>query len=123
MEDRYSDTSEYPKRGRYGDPTQRCAWCGRETDWIERHFFAGSFRRNYCSFSCRAAGDLYVDIAILVVLLIILQFPIGFILSLPGADHLLLIGWLFVIAGPFLLCLIASIVVGVRERRREQEAL
>ncbi len=55
------ESSEYPRRGKYGDPTPRCAWCGKPVDFGTRCCIGGSFNRYYCSYSCRAAGDFYVN--------------------------------------------------------------
>lgn len=42
-----------PQRGEYGDPTPRCAYCGKP----EVNVFWSSLRRHYCSHRCMAAGE------------------------------------------------------------------
>lgn len=66
-DDRYTNAPEYSSRGRYGDPTQRCAWCGKPTTYSDRMCIGGFFRRNYCSRSCQAAGDFYPNLAIAII--------------------------------------------------------
>ncbi|MFO7836214.1 MAG: hypothetical protein R6V83_06145 [Candidatus Thorarchaeota archaeon] len=58
------DVSDVPRKGEYGDPTQRCAWCGKPVDYFDRCLWGGTCRRNYCSLSCRAAGDYYCNIGL-----------------------------------------------------------
>lgn len=84
---RYSDSPEYPRRGRYGDTTQRCAWCGKPTTYGDRICTGGMFRRNYCSLSCRAAGDYFPFLAMailwpLFVFTILWLFQIDFRINL-----------------------------------------
>ncbi|MGY5860682.1 MAG: hypothetical protein RTU63_15040, partial [Candidatus Thorarchaeota archaeon] len=75
MDDR-STNAPSPRRGQYGDTAQRCAWCGIETTYAQRAMVGGSFRRNYCSYSCSAAGDLYISLFGALVLPIVIFFLI-----------------------------------------------
>ncbi|TFF91123.1 hypothetical protein EU545_05495 [Candidatus Thorarchaeota archaeon] len=45
--------ARYPRRGEYGDPSRRCAWCGKrfESIWTTQR---------YCSWEC-AAADKYTE--------------------------------------------------------------
>jgi hypothetical protein len=120
LSDDYSHGSGYSRRGRYGNPTQRCAWCGKPTSWIQRSYWGGSFERHYCSFSCRAAGDFYITtaiaIAIPVVAVFIFLMIMNTILIVIFEDVLVLV--IFIIIPD--LCFWAQSYVGWRERQYER---
>ena len=84
MNYRDSHKPKYPERGRYGDTTQRCAWCGKPTSYGDRFCVGGMFRRNYCSFTCRAAGDFYPIVGIAIIWSIVTIFISGFYQASPS---------------------------------------
>lgn len=117
MEYRYSDEAEYPRRGRYGDTTQRCAWCGKPTTYGDRFCVGGMFRRNYCSFTCRGAGDYYSLIALALIWSMIMM---SFVWLLPDFfSKTFLVIYMGVLPT---LCLWSWVLCGRSERRacREQ---
>jgi hypothetical protein len=44
-----------PRRGEYGDPTPRCAYCGKP----EVKVIWSGYRQHYCSFDCMAADQYH----------------------------------------------------------------
>ncbi|MBN2229515.1 MAG: hypothetical protein JW779_07945 [Candidatus Thorarchaeota archaeon] len=83
MSERHSEYPHYPRRGAYGDTTQRCAWCGQLTTFEQRAYVGGAFRRNYCSYYCMAAGDFVVNTIIAVVVSIIVVGLIAWLTVYP----------------------------------------
>lgn len=83
-DDDYHRHSEYPQRGQYGDTTLRCAWCGKETTYLQRACFGGS-NRCYCSYSCSAAGSFYSNIVCATFLLILIYFLLVIAPTNPNA--------------------------------------
>ncbi|MGY5872878.1 MAG: hypothetical protein RTV72_11575 [Candidatus Thorarchaeota archaeon] len=122
MEDgnRYSNSPDYPRQGRYGDTTQRCAWCGRPTTYGDRCCTGGLFRRNYCSHTCRSAGDFYPNLVLaifypLVIILILWSYQ-----AFPGT--VIFQSMLFlVIYGGILptICMWSCVFCGKSERKSE----
>ncbi len=82
-----------PRRGQYGDTAQRCAWCGKPTNYLERAFVGGFLRKNYCSYACMAAGDYYwyIGIAVIFPILVLFVSSLG---SLSLASILLFVGFI-----------------------------
>ena len=65
-----------PRRGEYGDPTPRCAYCGIP----ETKVMWSSFRRHYCSHKCMAAGEYHCNfLCSLCIVPIAVLFNIGII--------------------------------------------
>ncbi|MFW9844303.1 MAG: hypothetical protein ACFFEV_06995 [Candidatus Thorarchaeota archaeon] len=110
MDDRYKNAPS-PRRGQYGDTTQRCAWCGKATTYGQRACVGGAFERNYCSYSCMAAGDLYVLATIAVIFPLVMFFIYSW--GLP-VDFLL-----FFLGIPEIICLLC-VCLGHSERKRDE---
>ena len=115
--DRYSNAPHYSERGRYGDTTQRCAWCGKPTDYGDRCCVGGVFRRNYCSFTCRAAGDYYPFIVIAVFFSIIATFSIWSYQPSPTSLFILIY-----LVGLPALCLWSCVCCGKSERKGSEQS-
>ncbi len=67
-----NQSSRYPKKNEFGDASPRCRWCGQRfspprftlNEDLERHL--------WCSSECRAAGGLYGNIGIALVIMAVL---------------------------------------------------
>ncbi|MFW9832380.1 MAG: hypothetical protein ACFFEK_00130 [Candidatus Thorarchaeota archaeon] len=119
MDYRYPEDREYPRRGRYGDTTQRCAWCGNPTNYGDRICVGGLFRRNYCSFTCRAAGDYYCFIAIGIIYPLFLVYSIWVFQAFPGTQIFENLSFMLITFGALpTICLWSCVFCGRSERRR-----
>lgn len=116
--------SEYPKRGRYGDPTQRCAWCGKPISQGSLCFGRGWSGNRYCSVSCKATGDYYLNIVCAISLSII---PWIFYISMIQIAEVVSLSFMApsyfaVFFLMFLICTIPSwycVILGYNERKKE----
>lgn len=103
-----------------GDPTQRCAWCGAPTTYMQRSFVGGAFRRNYCSFSCESRGDIYPNTAGAICWSLL---GVGMLIWVSGfplvtLEGITVIGLFFAIPA---LCMWSCVYMGYSGRRRERE--
>ncbi|MFX1368010.1 MAG: hypothetical protein ACFFAY_05375 [Promethearchaeota archaeon] len=83
------------RRGKYGDPTQRCAYCGKpEVSWIWS--ISSPFRNvHYCSLECSARDNQYGNLGCTLCLL-----PMTAIFSVGIANSLISeiqIRWEFIV--------------------------
>ena len=68
-----------PRRGEYGDPTPRCAYCGKP----EIKPIWSNFRKQYCSHKCMAAGEYHMNLICGICFVpIALLMSMGFVLGL-----------------------------------------